>query len=393
MSKYSYSTFVGSCLLIMGSCIGAGMLGMPYYSIQVGFIPSVVCFLIAFFIMLAGGYFIIDCLEDESGDDINLSTLVSTHLGKLYSWVAGFLFLFLFFSLMVAFTAGGSSLLLNTFVPEHLATDFTQTCITLFFAAASGLLIFLGTESTDYLNRILMLGLVLSYVVLLVLGLPHIEVSYLSYASWEIFYIPMPVMVLGFGYHNLVPTLYTYLNKDGKALRRAIFIATGLCVLIYCLWNMLFLGLIDPYCRVCPEGGNDQMTVLLLKDVAAGSSLFQWVSPLAILFSLFALITSYIGVGLSMVDFLRDALGLSHESSKRAFLSALVVLLPAIITMTYPELFFVALRAAGSYGAIILYGIFPALMVIKKRTHFKLFIPSLLVILASIGVIILEILS
>lgn len=51
---------IGGILLIAGSCIGSGMLGMPVMSAEGGFFPSVVLFTLAWAFMTLSGFVLLE---------------------------------------------------------------------------------------------------------------------------------------------------------------------------------------------------------------------------------------------------------------------------------------------------------------------------------------------
>jgi tyrosine-specific transport protein len=90
--------------------------------------------------------------------------------GKIVTWMV---FLFLFYSLMVAYVAASGSLV-SDFLAEHLHLDWEKSSGSLFFCLFFGLLLYLGTNAVDWFNRFLMLGLVVAYGCLVLLGFPHV---------------------------------------------------------------------------------------------------------------------------------------------------------------------------------------------------------------------------
>jgi tyrosine-specific transport protein len=105
------------------------------------------------------------------------------------------------------------------------------------------------------------------------------------------------------------------------------------------------------------------MATRALKNVADQ----PWVSEIAEYFAFFALVTSFLGVALSLVDFLTDGLQVSKKPSHRLLVTLLALGPPLFFALLYPNLFLWALGIAGGFSAVILFGILPALMVWKGR--------------------------
>src|SRR5947209_2220873 len=77
-----------------------------------------------------------------------------------------------------------------------------------------GAVIYWGTQAVDWFNRILMLGLIFSYALLVVLGSRHVDSNLLQYTDWSQVTLVIPAAILSFGFHNLIPSLTSYLNGD-----------------------------------------------------------------------------------------------------------------------------------------------------------------------------------
>jgi tyrosine-specific transport protein len=84
-------------------------------------------------------------------------------------------------------------------------------------------------------------------------------------------------------------------------------------------------------------------------------------------FAFFALVTSFIGVAIGLVDFLADGFKIKKDFSGKLLLCLMVFLPPLAIASAYPHIFLQALDLAGGYGCAILLGLFPILMVWSAR--------------------------
>ena len=226
------------------------------------------------------------------------------------------------------------------------------------FTALFGLLVIIGTRAVDQFNRLLMLGLVISYLLMLMMGSSSIKLENLQHSDWKFSFIAVPAMVISFGYHNLIPSVTRYLNHEKQRLKHVVIIGSFLPLIIYILWQALILGIvpIEKLTSVLEQG---ETATLALKN-AAGN---DWVVILAQHFALFAVVTTFLGITLSFVDFLADGFRLSNTLKNRTLLCLLTLAPPFIICFTYPGLFLKALSYAGAFGAVILFGLLPVAMV------------------------------
>ncbi len=355
----------GSALLVAGCCVGAGMLGLPVLTASAGFVPSMVFFVLAWLFMVTTGLLLVE-VNLWFGDGAGLVTMAERTLGKVGKALTWGLFLFLFYSIMIAYVVASGHLVAQ-FAGEFFALKIPSWCGSLLFVVLFGVLIYAGTRQVDWFNRLLMLVLVAAYALLVVMGASHVDTELLGHAHWKHAWFVAPPMIISFGYHNLVPSLTRYLGSNRKRLIQAILWGTFIPLAIYVVWQWLILGIVpaSAFQRSLDEG---QMATQALREVVGS----VWVATVADFFAFFAIVTSLLSVALSFVDFLADGLKISREkSSSRAMLCALTLVPPFLIALLFPRTFLVALNYAGAFGAVMLFGIIPALMVWVGRYRRK----------------------
>lgn len=363
-------SLLGGTLLVAGCCIGAGMLGLPVLSAQAGFLPSIVMFFICWLFMVSTGLLLLE-VNLWYGGEISIITMAGRTLGRPGKVVSWLVFLFLFYSLMVAYIAASGSLITD-FIGETTGHYWHHSFGGLLFCLLFGVLLYLGTGAVDWFNRILMLGLIISYVSLIIVGASHVNHDLLKHQDWPAATLVIPAVIVSFGFHNLIPSLTTYFHGHVKALKWTIFLGSAIPLAIYLLWEWLILGLVPlENFKIALDQG--EIATEALKN-AVGVS---WVVDVAQAFAFFAIVTSFLSVSLSFVDFLADGLNIKKTPQGKVILSTLVLGPPFICALLYPTIFLTALNTAGGFGAVILFGILPALMVWKGRYTQQLGQPQL----------------
>ncbi len=355
---------LGSSLLIAGCCIGAGMLGLPVLSAYAGFIPSAVFFFLVWLFMMTTGLLLLEVNLWFKDEDVSIISMAGRTLGRggrIAGWI---LFCYLFYSVMVAYIAGSGSLLAG--VADDFGLILPRWLGSVIFTIFFGVLIYFGTEVVDWFNRLLMIGLVTSYFSLLFFGVGYIEPDLLERSDWPAVLLVIPAMVISFGYHNLIPSLTTYLHGNSKKLIGVVVIGSLIPLVIYLAWESLILGIV-PVKGFQMALDSGEIATLALKNVVNS----KIVILLAQHFAFFALISSFLSVALSFLDFLADGLHIKKDAKGKFSLCLLTLTPPFILAMIYPGIFLVALSYAGAFGAIILFGIMPALMVWRGRYHLK----------------------
>ena len=355
-------SILGGILLIAGCCIGAGMLGLPVLSATAGFTPSVISFIVCWLFMLSTGLLVLE-VNLSIGKESNIVSMAELTLGRVGKWISWAVFLFLFYSLMVAYLTASGALVVD-FIQEIFGFQIHANIGSVIFCALFGAVIYWGTCAVDWLNRLLMLGLILSYALLIVVGSPHVDGVLLQRANWSEAILVIPAAILSFGFHNLVPSMTTYLHGNRKALIWTFVIGSVIPLFIYLVWEWLILGIV-PLTEFKTALDQGEIATQALKSTVG----ISWVTDVAQMFALFAIITSLLGVALSFVDFLSDGLKVKKTSLGKVTLITLALVPPLIFAFFHPTIFLVALNYAGGFGAVILFGILPALMVWRGRYY------------------------
>ncbi|MCB1118873.1 MAG: tyrosine transporter [Chlamydiia bacterium] len=353
----------GGILLVAGTTIGAGMLAQPVVMGMVGYVPTLCLFTLFWLFMTFTAFLILEA-NLWVGKGANLISMAHATLGKwgeIVSWCA---YLFLLYMLTTAYLAGCGPILI-AFIAMltgiHLPLWGAIAPVLLLF----GFVVFRGTSSVDHLNRVMMGGLAFAYVLLLAYLLPVIEVEQLQFADWGSLYLTIGLVATSFGFHIVIPTLTEYLEGDVQLMRRAIWIGSLIPLGVYLLWETAALGILplegsDGILEGFRQGSNGaQMLATFL-----GHPLF---SVFARLFAFFAILTSFLGVTLSLSDFLTDGLKIPHTAKGKLLVCLLTFIPPLIFVLTDARAFLNALDYAGSFGVMLLLGWIPIMMVWSGR--------------------------
>lgn len=358
MSTKSHPGSIWGCvLLITGCCIGAGMLGMPVITATAGFIPSTLAMLVCCIFMNITGLLLLEAIL-WFHEDVNLLTLARYAMGQagqLITWIS---FVFLFYCLCVAYTIGCGQLLAPLVGSESLGSALA--------VATVGFLIYAGTRPVDYLNRILMVGLIVFYCLLVGSGARHIETSKLTLSNWGATFASIPLLLISFGYQNLVPSITHYLHRNVRNIRLSIILGSFLTFIIYVLWEAVILGIL-PVSNESVEAVLDKGE--MVTQTLQGTTGISHIVTFAQLFAFFAIITSLLANSLTCLHFLQDGTRRYFIKPNRLLLTLLVLIPPFFISLLDPHLFLKALSIAGGTATVILFGIMPVIIVWKGRYH------------------------
>lgn len=350
---------LGGILLVSGTTIGAGMLALPVSTGMAGFIPSVLLFLVYWLYMTFTAFLFLE-VSLWMKENENIMTMAKHTLGvwgQVLSWVV---YLFLLYCLTTAYIAGSGPIFFDL-VETLLGISIPIWTGSLFLLFVFGFVVYKGTHFVDYVNRLLMLGLVIAYFALIFLLSSHVELTKLAHIDWGKINIAVSIVATSFGFHIIIPSLVAYFDRDVVALRKVILIGSVIPLIVYILWEFLALGIIPlsgPFGII--QGYNFGSNGAHLLSEIVGHS---WIGLIAQFFSIFAMVTSFLGVSLSLFDFLSDGFKIKKTRGGRCILYLLTFLPPFMITLYDPRAFLSALEYAGAFGVVLLLGLLPALMV------------------------------
>jgi len=362
MSKKKGS-ILGGMLLLAGSCIGAGMLGLPIMTGLSGFFPSLIAFFAAWaFITLTRLLFV------EAGGTysrrVNLITVVGRTLGNVGKIACWILYLFLFYSLLLAYISGIGALS-SKIMEQFFHFSFPEWGGSLFFVLLFGSVVYMGTRPVDLWNRVLMVGKIGSFLGLVFLGSRFIDPQLLMRSAPKYAVFALPILVISFGFHNMIPSLMDYLGGDTKRVRRAILLGGLFALTIYLIWQVLVLGILplegESGILATVRGGGEAAQAII--GVLGASSVSYAITFLAF----FAILTSFLAQALGLSHFLADGFGVSYKKKEEFWLVVFTLVPPLFLAILYPNVFLKALNFAGGICAVILFGIMPVLMVWKGR--------------------------
>lgn len=347
---HSLGHVVGGTLLIAGTAIGVGMLALPVATGAGGFVPSMVTYLICWAFMLCTGLLLVEAslwMPKETGF-ISMADKILGPIGRNIFWV---LYLFLFVTVMIAHSVGGGAVLLDI-----TGWNLPNWAAVIIYSSVLAPVIYLGTHTVDRLNMFLISGVVICYFAFLAVSFGHIDVNLLTHASWPKALIALPILFTAFTYQVIIPTLMTYMERNVKKIRLAIFLGSSIPLVIYLVWELAILGII-------PTADLIEADKLGHNAIAPLRELVPSVFRIGKFFAFFAMTTSFVPLALSFFDFLADGLKWEKKGVQRAVLTSAVFGIPMIIAIAYPTIFLVALGYAGGISCAFLFGLMPPLLV------------------------------
>ena len=357
---------VGSTLLVAGTMIGAGMLAMPLTSAGIG-LTATVFLLLGLWAVLTFTALLFVELYQTADSDAGIGTLAAQYFGKAGRIISTAVLIVFLYALIAAYVSGGGSLLMDL-LPAMGDKDTMNKIAVLVFTIFFGSFIVIGTHSVDKINRVLFFVMIAAFILVLALMLPNIKFDNLMAMPIDnaLIISASPVFFTAFGFHGSIPSLNKYLDGNVKALRIAILVGSGITLFAYFLWQLSTHGLLSQ---------NEFLQILREDDTLNGlvkATLEITQSPIIAnavkIFSTLALVTSFLGVALGLLECIEDLLKQSFDIHAGRISLGLMTFIPSVLfSLFYPEGFILALGYAGqmfAFYAVVL----PVSLVWKARS-------------------------
>lgn len=357
---------VGSILMLLGTCIGAGMLAIPVASANESFSINLFLLLGSWLIMTIGAFAVLEVnLWHKPGS--NLISMAESTLGAWGKAATWLLYLLLMYSLICAYLSGASDIVRALLSYIHIdISAWIATLIALFILAG---IVMRGVATVDMTNRGLMSIKLLAFVVVIAAIMPHVNFSLLEQGDHVFHQNAFLVMFTSFGYATSIPTVRAYLNTNHRTMKWVVFAGSTLPLIVFLLWLFVIQGFIpriglNGLIAIAQSGNTNS---LLMGNI---STLLNtaWLGYIVKLFISICAITSFLGVSIGLSDFIADGLKKSKSGWSGLLVHALCFLPPLLIVLLAPGIFIEALAYAGIW-CIILLIILPLMMLYSGRHH------------------------
>ena len=357
----SKPSVTGGACIIASVCVGAGMLGLPSAGAGAWTSWSSLAIILTMIIMTVSGWMLLEAFKPYALT-ASFNSVTKDLLGRRIN---------LFNNLTVYFVGG---ILLYAYITSSglilggLLGINSQLASVLFVLVFSWF-VWHSTRAVDRISVVLIAFMVLSFV-FGVSGLAaNIDATMLFHSlTEELGQAPyalamLPVALTSFGYHHSVASMRAYYGEEQKA-KQAILGGTLIALALYLLWLLSIFGNLprNAFGPIIAKGGDVDVLLGALASVIESRQVSQAIN----LFSMAAILSSFIGVGLGVFDYLADLFKFDNSRAGRAKSWGVTFLPPLVFSLLFPFGFVVAIGYAGA-AATVWACIIPALLAKKSR--------------------------
>ncbi|MCT8985345.1 aromatic amino acid transport family protein [Shewanella phaeophyticola] len=362
---------LGSISIVAGTAIGGGMLALPLATAALGMIPALILLVVIWAISAYTSLLMLE-INLRSGVGDNVHAITGKTLGKAGQVIQGGSFLSLLFALTMVYLMGGSSLLETRLQP--IGINMSNQVAVILFTVFFGGLIAIGVKWIDKISRILFSAMVLLLVVVVSFLLPDVSLmtALNNYSTTvasgdalqQLWLAAIPVVFTSFGFHVCIATIVRYLDGDAVALRKVLLIGSTIPLVCYILWLLVTLGSLGGE-AVHSFGGSLPKLVAALQGLVQSSIISQAID----LFANLALITSFLGVTMSLFDYVAELTRAKDNVAGRAKTWLITFVPPLLCALYYPDGFFQVLGFAA-IPLVVMIIFLPIAMALKQRAQF-----------------------
>lgn len=363
--KISQPSVLGGAMIATGTMIGAGMLTLPIVSAGMWFTWTIVIMLFTTFFMQNSAEAILE-VNLNYPEGASFHTLVKTTLGRFASVVNGISVTFVLYILLYAYVDGSGSVI-NNALKDNLNVSLSHEWAGLLFTLILSIMVWFGAKAVDRISTILMFAMFITLFAALTGLLQSISLTNLFVPSGEskfaiYAFASLPFFLTSFCFHASVPSFVKYYGRNGGAkIRSAIMIGMVITMIFYGVWILGIMGNV-PRLQFLEVAQESERLIWLLNAVNL-SDVFRMTLEF---FMFFAVVTSFLGAGLGLFDYIADLCKFDNSATGRTKTALITFLPPAILGIALPQGFVVAIGFAGLFAAIWSV-IIPGMMVIAYR--------------------------
>lgn len=266
---------------IVGTIIGAGILGIPYVVAQAGFFNGLLMiFLLGVAIMFVN-LFLGEVVLRTKGK-FQLTGYAEKYIGPWGKWFMTVSMAAGIYGALIAYTIGQGEVLQALFGGDK----FTYSLI--FFAIFS-LFLFIGIQLIKILELGMTVILFLVVILIALLSAPAVEFSNLIYIDIAKILFPYGVVLFAFLGVTAIYQAREILGRRPKQLKKAIIFASFIPVILYVIFALVVVGVTG-------------LNTTEIATIGLGEVLGSKMHLFGNVFSFFAMGTSFLALGLALVQ-------------------------------------------------------------------------------------------
>lgn len=362
--------FSESLAILLGTVIGAGILGIPFVVAKAGLGIGIIIMLIVVIVLTFEKLFLAE-VTLRTNDYHQLPGYAQKYLGKHGKWVLTFTEIFSYYGAIIAYIIGGGLVLSEIFGGD-------KRIWSLIFFTFGAVLIYFGLTLIKKFELWLTLGILVTIVAISFLAFQEFKIEQDLFLDWNNIFIPYGTILFAFAGASAVPQMRRVLVGQERDLKKSIMLGNSLIFLLYLVFTISVIGATG-------------VATTEIATMGLGQLLGQKVIYLANIFALFTMGTSFLTLGLAI----RNVYHLDYHINKKIsfFLTCSIPLIIYLLGMKsfIRTIDFVGATAGGLTGILIVLMYWQAKEKGDRKPEFSLpkfkVIGSIIIIMFAVGML------
>lgn len=350
----------------MGNVVGGGTLALPIVSGLCGYYIAIFGIIVIGFIMLVSGFVIIHCIDSDK-KKFDMPSFYASQMGGAFKHMSILCNMIILYGVLIALLSGISTMIPNLF-PSLFKYRYFITVI--YFTICTGIILF-GLKEIRSSMFFLTIIVWFCFFMMLVSGTEQFDYQKLNDMNYKYLPLCFPVAICAFHYHNVIPTVFKMLNNDKKSTYITISVGVIIGLIINLVWITVVLGTVPVY-----SADNNNIIYSFRNGLYANAPMAHILklglfTTFSTLFSILTTTTSFLTTGAGLYGYMEDIFYNKFNIDNKLLVAAVAFMPPLLITFMYPNLFIRMLSIVGGIGESMLFGILPAVVLLKINNRFK----------------------
>lgn len=268
--------FFTAVSVLIGTCIGAGFLGIPYVASKVGFLVALAYIIFLGLVILLVNLYLGE-ISLRTKEEHQIAGYARTYLGRRGFYVIEFATVFGIYAAIIAYTLGvGESLSFLFFKNSNYTTFFGI----LFGFFMSGLL-WRGMKVLKKFEKIGVAIILFLLLAIFFIFAKNINIDNLNYFNLGNIFLPFGVVLFALLCFSAIPQIRIVLRKNENKMKKVLIAGTLISVVFYSLFTFVVVGV--------KGSATPQLATLALGGIF-------------VLLGIFTMITSYLALGNALLE-------------------------------------------------------------------------------------------
>ncbi|MBW2993019.1 GerAB/ArcD/ProY family transporter [Candidatus Woesearchaeota archaeon] len=351
---------------LVGTIVGAGILGIPYVVAKAGFWTGIVNIVVLGAVVLVMYLYLGEVILRTKGKH-QLTGYAEKYLGKWGKQLMAFSMIFGIYGALIAYILGEGLAFSAIFGGNPWIYSIG------FFIIAS-FIVYRGLKMVAKAELWMMFGMIIVAVLIAIFAARHINpVNFTSFDIWK-FFVPYGVILFATLGASAIPEMQQYLSRNLKSLKKCIIIGIMIPIIVYLVFAVSIVGVTG-------------IKTTEIATIGLGMLIGEHMVLLGNIFAIVTMTTSFLALALA----LKQMYNFDYKLNKHLSWG-LTIFIPLLVSLSGVTTFIMAIGIAGVVaggieGALIVFMAWQAKHLGDRKPEYKMklnFVISVLLILLFI---------